>query len=77
MRKNEPTLQQALAQAQYYRTLFNTMVDLVNFRLGDEAVVTYLIECGYDPEQDLIQELRYDAEFVEKVLEGLVYGYDE
>ena len=76
MRKNEPTLQQILAQAQYYRTLFDMMVALVNFRLGDEAVVTYLIECGYDPEKDLIQELRYDRTFVEGILEGLANPYD-
>jgi len=72
MRKNEPTLQQALAQAQYYRDLFDTVVALVNFRLGDEAVVSYLIECGYDPEKDLIQELRYDRTFIEGILEDYV-----
>jgi hypothetical protein len=69
MRKNEPTIQQALAQVEYYRTLFNHMVDLVNWVVDDERVVEYLLSLGYNPEKDLIQELKYDRTFIEGILE--------
>jgi hypothetical protein len=77
MRKNEPTIHQALAQAEYYKNLFNHMVDLVNWVADDERVVNYLLTLGYHPETDLVQELKYDRTFINNILAELMVAYDE
>jgi hypothetical protein len=77
MRKNEPTIQQALAQVEYYKKLFNHMVDLVNWVTDDERVVKYLLALDYDPETDLVQELKYDRTFINNIIVDLMVAYDE
>ena len=77
MRKNEPTIHQALATAEYYKKLFNHMVDLVNYIADDERVIKYLLALDYDPESDLVQELKYDRTFINNILAELMVAYDE
>jgi hypothetical protein len=72
MRKHEPTIQQALAKAKWYEDLTEDLIRVLNYKHGDEFVIEYLLKLGYKKEEDIIDELGFDRDFVNGVIEDIM-----
>jgi uncharacterized protein YpiB (UPF0302 family) len=74
MRKNEPTIQQALAQKEYYKDLSTDLIEYILYNYSEDKLLKYLIKRGYT-QRDLVKELYFDQATVEEAILELANGY--
>jgi DNA-binding MarR family transcriptional regulator len=74
MRKNEPTIQQALAQKEYYKDLSTDLIEYILYNYSENKLLKYLIHRGYT-QRDLVKELYFDQATVEEAILELANGY--
>ena len=71
MRKNEPNINQVLAQKQYYKDLAHDLIEYVLYNYSEDKLLKFLIKRGYR-QNDLVHELFFDAETVEQTIVELL-----
>lgn len=75
MRKNEPTIQQALAQKEYYKDLSSDLIEYILYSYSEDKLLKYLIHRGYT-QKDLVNTLYFDYETVKAIFDGLINPYE-
>lgn len=61
--------------SKYYKNLCDDLFELIYYKLDEETLIEYLLTRGYKAEEDLINTLMFDREFVESVVNSLVNAY--
>jgi hypothetical protein len=74
MRKNEPTIQQALAQKEYYKDLSTDLIEYILYNYSENKLLKYLIHRGYS-QKDLVNELYFDYDTVKDIFDSLLDPY--
>ena len=75
MRKNEPTIHQALAQKKYFRDLTIDLIDYILTYYSEDKLLKHLINYGYT-QKDLVDELYFDYETVKAIFDSLRDPYE-
>jgi hypothetical protein len=74
MRKNEPTINQVLAQKQYYKDLAEDLMQYILYNYSEDRLLKHLIRRGYS-KNDLVHELYFDEETVDQTIQEVFPEY--
>jgi hypothetical protein len=74
MRKNEPTINQVLAQKQYYKDLAEDLIQYILYNYSEDRLLKHLIRRGYS-KNDLVHELYFDEETVDQTIQEVFPKY--
>jgi hypothetical protein len=72
----EPTIKQLTAQIKFYKGLSDDLIELIYYRLDEEILIKYLLAAGYKAEEELINTLMFDCNYVEEIVEELTDKYE-
>ena len=74
MRKHEPTINQVLAQKQYYKDLAHDLIEYILYNYSEDRLLKHLIRRGYS-KNDLVHELYFDEETVDQTIQEVFPEY--
>lgn len=61
--------------SKYYKNLCDDLFEYIFYKLSEEDLIKYLMTRGYKPQQDLINTLMFDSEFVQLIENELMKEY--